>query len=87
VFFGASGTPIPGGAPLLGGFLLIGFPPFFTAGGVLAAGQAALTYQVPSDPGLPGASVYWQAVAFDPSQPSSFAFSNGLSLTVCALLQ
>lgn len=87
VFFGASGTALPGGAPLLGGFLLIGFPPFFTAGGTLAAGQAALTYQVPSDPGLPGASVYWQAVAFDPSQPGSFAFSNGLSLTVCALLQ
>jgi hypothetical protein len=87
VFYGASASQIPGGLPLLGGFLLIGFPPFFTAAGALSAGTGTFTYQVPAQQSLVGASVFWQAAAFDPGQPGSFAFSNGLAMTVCDLLQ
>jgi hypothetical protein len=87
VFFAASLVQIPAGAPLLGGFLLIGFPPIFSATGLLAGGQGAFAYQVPNDPGLVGGAVFWQAAALDPGAAQGFAFTNGLALTVCDLLQ
>ena len=86
VFYAASGAQIPSGSPFLGGFLLVGPPFLFVGLGALSAGAGELAYPIPSEVSA-GGSIYWQAAAIDPSQPGGFAFSNGLSMTTCALLQ
>jgi hypothetical protein len=87
VYYGASAAAIPGGVPLFGGHLLIGVPTLLVAPGALAGGQGSFVFPIPFEPSLAGAQVHWQAIALDAAQPFGLAFTNGLSLTVCDLLQ
>ncbi|MEM7308088.1 MAG: CehA/McbA family metallohydrolase [Planctomycetota bacterium] len=81
-----SGGPIPTGSPLFGGFLLID-PAFQLLVPVaLAGGGGSFTFQVPEESAA-GTSFYWQAAAPDAGQPGGFAFSNGLEMTLCGLLE
>ncbi len=82
-----SSSPIPGGAPLAGGYLLITLPHSYLAVEPLAGGAAFHTVQIPFDPAFIGLSSYWQSVALDAGQPAGIAFSSGLAMTVCGLLQ
>jgi len=70
--------------PLLGGTLLIDpskilfdLPVFTTAGG------ATVPLFVPPDPVLAGFTFHDQTAVFDPAQAQSWAWSNGLSITLC----
>ncbi|MCZ6597585.1 MAG: hypothetical protein O7B99_08105, partial [Planctomycetota bacterium] len=84
---GLSNTQIPGGSPLLGGFLLIGLPALFTGNAPLSGGSGSFVFQIPDLPGIAGNTFYWQSVAFDPVFPGNLAFSNALAMAVCTLLQ
>jgi len=77
---------IPGGVPFFGGHLLITLPQAGLFQVPLASGAAQVSVRIPLDPALIGASTYWQAAAIDLAQPSRLAFSNGLAMTVCGLL-
>lgn len=44
---------------------------------------AQLLAPIPNNPGLAGALLFAQAIAFEPSQPGLLAASNGLSIEVC----
>ena len=49
----------------------------------VVAGTAVLPLPLPNDPNLGGASLFLQALSFDPTQAGWLAFSNGLELTIC----
>jgi hypothetical protein len=86
-FLAASTQQIPTGSPLFGGYLLIGLTWPVTASVPLSGGAGSLDLGIPLDGSLVGASLYWQALAADPGQPFGVAFSNGLAMTFCDLLQ
>ncbi len=86
-FYGLSATQIPTGSPFLGGFLLIAPPFALTGAGPLTLGSGSFTFAIPFDKTFPGVSLYWQAAALDQTQPLGFAFSDGLVMSICDLLQ
>ncbi|MEW6074270.1 MAG: hypothetical protein AB1726_16960 [Planctomycetota bacterium] len=81
-FFVFSSGAIPGGLPVLGGYLLVTLPYEYFRAEPLAGGAAYITEEIPFDPSLAGATVHWQSAALDPAQPQRVGFSNGLSMTV-----
>ena len=85
-FFVYSQGSIPGGLPLAGGFLLVTLPQDYLRTAPVTAGTASIIEQIPFDPAFVGATVYWQAAALDPAQPNHIAFTNGLAMTVCDIL-
>jgi hypothetical protein len=82
-----SNVALPGGVPFAGGFVLVQPPFLLTTTVPLAAGAGAFQVQVPFDRTLVGRSFHWQAAAPDGTQPAGLAFTNGLSSTICDLLQ
>lgn len=78
---------LPAGVPFAGGFLLINlpWPEIFVV--PLGGGSGSIDLPIPLDTGLVGTTLYFQAGAPDSVQPGGFAFTNGLTMTVCNVLQ
>ena len=71
--------------PLLGGVVLIDpfqqlLPLHFAVG---ITGSTSWNLAIPADPSFAGLPVYFQAFAFDVTQPLGYALSNGLELIIC----
>ena len=49
--------------------------------GLNGSGQGSIGGTLPADASLSGATLYWSALGFDPSQPMGIALSNGASFT------
>ena len=84
--FSATGVSLSdANLPLLGGTALI--HPAQLVQTVLGApagtGTVTDSFPIPAQPALFGLTVFLQSLCDDPSQPQGFAFSNGLSLTIC----
>lgn len=77
-------APEFGGIPFKGGQLLVSVPLALQIPLPLSDGARDVQLALPDDPALVGASLAWQAVAADATQPKGFAFSNGLLTTICS---
>jgi hypothetical protein len=74
----------PWSFPIFGGTVLIdSFSQFSTVALASTGGESVWSVNLPSTPGLAGASFYLQSLALDSDQPFGLAFSNGLKLTLC----
>ena len=70
---------------ILGGTIFIDYQnPVFTLSVALLGGAGSAFFSVPGNPALIGLHGYVQAGAVSSSQPSGWAFTNGLDLTICS---